>query len=293
MADRLAEPIPLFTSLPPRMSRQNGSGRNVGEEYANACLESWLACGFRPVTVNARSESLPLLYRRHEIEARKTARDASVLCGKPLPYLADLLLEMRSVSNGLVALTNADIFLRLTPQDREKVQGLKQGECVVSSRIDVDDPADISGRQYPNGFDFFVFHIEDLPDITTSNLVFGQPWWDHFLPLFLLLSGNTCIPISGDAIVHLRHTERWEKRIWSELGDNFVPSLKAALGRQTRDQYFRQAWRTHWPASVRSAPTHFLRLLTHDGLKLNSELALHRLSALNVSTIHSWNRGYA
>ena len=54
------EPIPLLTSLPPRMKRLDASGRDIGADYAAACRDSWIASGFRPVTVEEVAAPYPL-----------------------------------------------------------------------------------------------------------------------------------------------------------------------------------------------------------------------------------------
>src|SRR6266576_5139857 len=48
--------VQLFTSIPPRISRTNAAGDEIGESYQADCVASWMDAGFAPATINARSE---------------------------------------------------------------------------------------------------------------------------------------------------------------------------------------------------------------------------------------------
>jgi hypothetical protein len=48
----------LFTSIPPKITRRNTAGQDVGPSYQADCIASWVEAGFAPATINARSESL-------------------------------------------------------------------------------------------------------------------------------------------------------------------------------------------------------------------------------------------
>lgn len=281
-------PIPLFTSLPPRMARQTVLGDEIGEDYARRCFGSWVASGFRPVTVNARSESISPLYRALGVETRRLDRDASAICGRPLPYFADLIEEMRASGPGVVALTNADIQLRLTPADLTRIRTLKRGECVVAHRVDVDYPEMTTGPEYDPGFDFFALHAEDLPAIRDCPLVFGLPWWDHFLPLLLLMRGLRRVDISIGSVVHLQHDDRWDPQSWQRMGADFLPTLRASLTSGIDPRYLLKARLTNGPARLRGVPRYLARFLSSSGRARNRTLSLHRLSALNVDTIARW-----
>jgi len=42
----------VATSILPKLVREN-AGRRVDDDYQRLCIQSWLACGFRVISVNA------------------------------------------------------------------------------------------------------------------------------------------------------------------------------------------------------------------------------------------------
>jgi len=282
-------PIPLFISLPPRITRSNKHGEDIGEHYAAACFQSWQDSGFRPVTLNAASEDLSALRLPATIDRRTLTRDAGAVYGKPLPYFGDIIAEMKRHGDGVVALTNADIMLRLDAEDRHVLRSLRPGQCIVSNRIDIDKPEDRAGKAYFHGFDFFALHTADLPDLLSDDLVFGLPWWDHFLPLWLYLSGLERVQISTGAVLHLRHDERWDAANWNALGQRFLNILSSHLERRPvaadrRAAYFAQVQDSPSPVGLRA-----LRNLTRKGRARNRKKKLQRLSRVNEKHLAEWS----
>ena len=56
--------VPLLTSLPPAIARQDAKGNEIGREYQRRCAESWREAGFLPISVNSAGE----------VEARQPSR---------------------------------------------------------------------------------------------------------------------------------------------------------------------------------------------------------------------------
>lgn len=286
-------PIPLFTSLPPQMTRRNKHGEDIGQIYAAACLQSWQDSGFLPVRLNAAAEDLSALNLPAAIARRTLTRDAGAVYGKPLPYFADIIAEMKRHGDGVVALTNADILLRLDAEDRRACRSLRPGQCIVSNRIDIDTPEDRTGEVFFHGFDFFALHTADLPDRLSDDLVFGLPWWDHFLPIWLYLSGLERMQIGTGAVLHLRHDERWDAAQWNALGECFLQILSSHLetrpvAADRRTAYFAQvqgSLRLVGLPALRGA----LRSLTRNGRALNRKRKLGRLSHVNERHLAEWN----
>lgn len=286
-------PIPLFTSLPPRITRRNKHGEDIGEHYAASCFQSWQDSGFQPVTLNAASEDLSALSMPAAIDRRTLARDAGAVYGKPLPYFGDIIAEMKKHGDGVVALTNADIMLRLDAEDRRILRSLRPGQCIVSNRMDIDTPENRTGEIYFHGFDFFALHTADLPDRLSDDLVFGMPWWDHFLPLWLYLSGLERVQISMDAVLHLRHDERWDSANWTAIGQRFLNILSSHL--ETRPVATDRC--AAYFAQVQDIPNFFrlhalrvaLRNLTRRGRVRNRKKKLQRLSRVNEKHLAEWD----
>ena len=92
------------------MSRLDSAGREVGEEYQNACISSWHQLGLQVFSVNSNAE-LTRLPRLGGVQFSPVDRDASALNGRPLVYVEDMLRVAREVSQGKVVITNSDILL--------------------------------------------------------------------------------------------------------------------------------------------------------------------------------------
>ncbi len=280
--------VPLLTSIPPRFARRDGSGVDVGPAYAAQCVRSWRECGFEPHTVNAAAEESAGLIGSEAIRRLDVARDARPLCGKPLVWLDDLLRAARSVSDGPVAITNADILLEPAAEAARLVAALRPGQCVVAKRVDVPTLGARDGQAYPEGYDFFAFHVEDLRGLGESPFVFGLPWWDQYLPIALLLRGVRPVPLPGPFAYHLLHQERWDWELWARLGRQYLELFDRRPGDGTAD-YARRIRRAAAgvdrpvAARVRTA----LRRLTAAGRKREEVRALYRVSLSNEEWLGS------
>lgn len=212
--------IPLFTSIPPRMSRLDANGAEIGEAYQRDCIASWRRAGFEPVSVNSANEAPPLALRVISVD-----RDASAITGRPHVFLADLLAVAARESRGRsFALANADLILT-APDIVDRVAQLQPGEFMFSRRLDIDRIDQTQGTPYPYGYDFFAGHSADLEGLYDSGMVFGAPWWDHWLPIMMLMRGRH-IRQYEPTVLHLNHVERWDSSVWTRLGQRFVQAIR-------------------------------------------------------------------
>jgi len=224
--------IPLFTSVPPRMTRIGRDGSDIGAAYQKYCMASWTASGFEPVSLNSVAERPMIEDRMHgtpgPVRHRWLERDAAGLYGKPVPFLGDFLAEIGENHSGVIAITNADIVTDLTPYQRETLRGLRRDQCVVLKRRDVRRTRSRSGHEYRGGYDFFAFHAEVLKGFSARQFAIGMPWWDHFLPLWLMFRGLRPVDL-GTGIYHRLHEERWTPGIANDIARNFPRLLAESL----------------------------------------------------------------
>ncbi|MEM9974112.1 MAG: hypothetical protein AAF771_08010 [Pseudomonadota bacterium] len=256
--------IPLFTSIPPRMSRMDGAGREIGHNYLRDCLVSWRNAGFRPITINANTEALHPLIEELDVEVIRVSRDASEVAGKPLVYMKDFLSAACSRSSGAIAITNADIRLAAAPALVKAITTLERGACVLANRLDTQTPGSTSGKLYTDGIDFLCYHSQDLESFDADQFIFGLPWWDHFIPVNMLFRGVRPLDVPSDFAFHLEHDERWNYEDWRHFGyrysrvtlqraraagDPFAVSLEKAAraGRQSFHDYVAMIWRARRP----------------------------------------------
>jgi hypothetical protein len=212
----------LVTSLAPNINRLDKNGANIGHEYQQRCIDSWR--GFSALSVNSHKETT-----NFKIRTALVPRDASSVTGKPLVFFSDLLSIARDEAKGCpFAITNSDVILCNGLMDR--VANLAPGEFIYSRRIDTENPNDWSGTPFEAGFDFFACHPLDIEGFKTE-LVFGAPWWDHYLPIAMLRRGTNGLQLSP-SVFHLKHEERWDWRTFQHFGKIFISEMS-----KPRDDY--------------------------------------------------------
>jgi hypothetical protein len=138
-------------------------------------------------------------------------------------YFGDLLSAIAEQAEGPFVLVNADIIIPAGAGLADKVTSLKRGQMMFGRRLDVAELG-ASGKVYFNGYDFFAAHAEDTAALAETRLVFGAPWWDHFLPLAMHLHGCHVMQLEPQ-VIHLLHVERWNLATYRELGDQFAAEM--------------------------------------------------------------------
>jgi hypothetical protein len=113
------------------------------------------------------------------------------------------------------------------------VENIQPGEFLYSRRTDIYDPSERAGESFRNGFDFFACHSSDAAKFRTG-LVFGVPWWDHFLPLIAYKNRCQLHQIETPLVLHLKHHDRWHWNLWKLFGEIF---LRDVYDRSSSDAY--------------------------------------------------------
>lgn len=283
---------PIVTSIPPVLSRRDPEGREIGEDYLARCIASWRACGFDPVTVNADGEALHPLIAELGVEVRRVPRDASAITGRPHVFLGDLLRAACAPGVRRVFVINADVELEADSAARERLHALGQGQAIALRRRDHDGTRDRQAPAYAGGVDMIGAGADLLAGLDCGDLVFGMPWWDHYLPLALWRRNADFVPMAGCALWHLRHGGRWDKRQHMRFGREFLRLLEAGPARPERNP---QA-EAHVAALMRSAAGHYggstraraaARLLAAllPGSRLHRRRSLRAVSESNIALL--------
>ena len=218
--------IPLFTSVPPKISRLDEHRTEIGMQYQLGCLQSWQQAGCQIYSLNSADEQLPS-YLTDIVSRIDIHRDAKAIVGKPLLYLSDIFNEVRKVvRSGPFILTNADIYLQDRTAPQRIVDSLSSRTCLIERRY---DSQGIYGSQtatpYFYGYDLFAFNVEDLDKLDAGNFIFGVPWWDHWIPMNAMMSGFRRTSLSQPIGFHLMHAERWDEQLWLQFGTYFLQTL--------------------------------------------------------------------
>ena len=217
----------IVTSIPPVFSRKDAQGNEIGDAYLTRCVQSWRACGFDPVTVNSVNEPLHPLIDGLGVKVLRVPRDASALTGRPHVFLGDLLDAARTLSRDRVFIVNADVELEMTPEARARLETLGPMQAVAVRRRDHTGDKTTAEPPYDCGIDLFGAGHAVLADIDCGDLVFGMPWWDHFMPMMLLWRGADFVDNTGVNVWHLDHEGRWNKKQYVSSGREFIRLLDA------------------------------------------------------------------
>lgn len=271
--------LPYITSIPPHLKRINAAGADVGASYQQACIASWLDQGFAPCSVNSVNEQVDC-----GVAIRRVERDATAITGKPHAYFADLLKAgIEQASSGPFVIGNADVILK--PGIKDEIARLQPGELFFSRRIDIQDAASRDGEPYDIGFDLFAITCADAARFIQTRLIFGAPWWDHYLPLMMLMTGGR-LGLMAPSVFHLVHEERWNWPLWTRLGTTFLEEVEAASTNAYRDG-LTEAKREPWLGWRKFMRDNVLKPATQEQ---RTAAALHRISSFNVRLINEHAR---
>jgi hypothetical protein len=277
--------IPLFTSIPTRMSRLDAQGNEIGEAYQLACIESWQRAGFEPVSVNSMNEAF-----RHTLRMIPVSRDASAITGRPHVFFADLLAVASKEAHGRpFAIMNADLILTPTVARAARVAQLRPGEFIFSRRIDIDQPGQTDGTPYSYGYDFFAGHADDISGLSDTGMVFGAPWWDHLFPLLMYMRG-CCIYQTEPVALHLKHTERWSWPVLIALGQRFRSEIETRAGDKKYRSRFEDAVKRRRTGRLLSDLTYNLWKRLPKYAAGEPDRILNRVAAANVSFLDEISR---
>jgi len=209
--------IAIATSIPPRLVR-HVNGREVGKEYQDRCVESWLMAGFRILSANFADE-IPLLAQRYpQVHFLSIERPKS---GWKAPAIDDLLRALAAQEEDIVGIINADILLGSSDW-LNPIESAVHGAIVAGRRVDIDSLDLQIHEAYPFGFDFFFFEREAIPELTNRPFSIGKPWWDYYLPLVFRLRGlEIRLLVSPDAF-HLKHPTAYDWPTWRFMATEFA-----------------------------------------------------------------------
>ena len=228
------EPIPLLTSIPEHIRRQDSRGADVGRDYRRRCIESWKRSGFATISVNSRKEIQGNGLDTEWVRYRAVKRDAGRTTGRPLVYLNDLLRVAEDLAPGPVAITNSDVLLDCNSKIQPLLRRISPGQCLVAKRFDIESVHAGGGAEFTHGYDFFAFYPEDIRGYRESDLVLGMPWWDHYLPIFMAVHGISIKPVPAPFVYHLVHHDRWNQGLWVKYGIAFMDAMRSDLAAACR-----------------------------------------------------------
>lgn len=218
--------VPLFTSIPPSMSRKDEGGREIGPAYQEACIRSWIAAGFNPYSVNGPGDVVPF---PDLVEVIRVPRTAKEMHGKSVVFIADMFAAANAVSTGPALITNADILLRPTFDLAGLAATLPEDGAAIAHRIDVARVDSTTGTPEYAGFDVFIAHTSRLARLPEGGFAIGIPWWDYFVPMALRAGGVDVHLLAEPAAYHLMHDLNWDEGRWIGGGVRYAQLMAVLL----------------------------------------------------------------
>ena len=203
----------IFTSIKPP------NPENIS--YLRDCLNSWVAAGFDPVTINGPREIETL--RKLDLPARFSALPAD---GKP--RIGAILSVIRKTGARFAGIINADCKLIGYSDNARNLEAGLDGRIALAWRLD-DDNGQFSASPY--GFDAFFFDTRYLPP-DDFGFSIGDAWWDIWFPLACEAQGAIVEALKTPLLTHKVHPFNWNwdqydengRRLWAALGKPGIPA---------------------------------------------------------------------
>lgn len=210
---------PIMTSMHGVPSRKDPSGEELGQEWLDLCVESWMQLSESTISI---AETEPPDPRVTWIRTNER------------PSLADLFAAMPVTEDGHTVLCNADIVIA---DDLSGLSAMLDPETMyLAHRLEVEfnaaNPQLLDGKGiYGLGFDLFLLPADFVRFVRDSHpfppaFRLGEPWWDYLLPVVALAAGFPVkrLPRERTVAMHHKHPIRFGWDSWERLGEAFLGS---------------------------------------------------------------------
>ncbi len=218
-------------------------------------IASWLRHG-DVVSLNGAEERAGI---RSSLRARATSplndvdfveveETAVAEVGRPFVYIDSFLdyIDDHAGDDRAFVIINSDIVVRFDDliddgQLGEQLVDLLDIGPIFGSRVEVHEeglePVDserfLTDGTYYWGFDFFIVTGEHVAELGRHRFIFGQPWWDYYLPHHLLSQGAV-VYLENPVALHVEHAARWNTASFERLARRFE-AYCVAIGHERHD----------------------------------------------------------
>lgn len=213
-----ATALKIVTSIAPR-----------GLDNQRRAVNSWLALGFRVVSLNCAEEIAQLAPLFPEVEFVAVQRDGRALSGRPLVYFDDILQYYRDSGDTICGIVNSDILLKQDMDFCAIIRDEAAQSLVYGSRVDVTSFDSLSGGVYRGGFDFFFFSRDFLDAYPPSDFMLGMTWWDYWVPTVALLRGLPVKRLDTYFAFHEHHAANYSPESYVQFGKAFIAQVLALV----------------------------------------------------------------
>lgn len=165
----------------------------------------------------------------------EVAETAVAEVGRPFVYIDSFLdyIDDHASDDRAFVIINSDIVVQfddLVEDGRlgEQLVDLLDIGPIFGSRVEVHEeglePVDserfLTDGTYYWGFDYFIVTGQQVAELGRHRFIFGQPWWDYYLPHHLLSTG-ALIYLENPVALHVEHPARWNTASFERLARRF------------------------------------------------------------------------
>lgn len=211
--------IVCITSVPPKICRPLANGNDVGLDYLQACLQTWLKTGAKMATLNRPSELPCLPPVPAEVSRVPIEGDTALYKNRFGPSLGAMADAGRD--NDIVGIFNADTYLFDSAALKNMLQTEAKDTLIFARRIDVENFGGALRTLNKTGVDAIFFDRERFmpmfsdPDVGTFQM--GVPWWDVLVPTVAGFYGHVAC-IDEPFVAHMDHLQAWESKEYLRVG---------------------------------------------------------------------------
>lgn len=204
-----------LTSVPPAKANQSEEANARSRARLGRSLESFVANGFKVVSVN-RAAEIPLLEGAYGALAFVEATRTGLFGDRYGPSLGSIFDACRK--SRLCAVLNADVYL-VKSRIAETVERNPR-KFYVARRADIVDYGGAYIGTYTRGIDAFFFQPEHcaaiIDDAALGQLQLGAPMWDIALPVIATFHAEVEF-IAPPFLLHAIHAPKWSRPDYERL----------------------------------------------------------------------------
>ncbi len=220
------EGLTIVTSIAPR-----------GLDHQQKAIASWLALGFKVVSLNCHEEIDVLRDAFPAVGFVEVSRDGRAHTGRPLIYFDDILAYYRDTGDSICGIVNSDILIKDDPSFYDIIDREAMNHLVYGSRVDVQDMDNRAGGVYRGGFDFFFFPRTFIDLYPSSTFMIGMPWWDYWVPAIALLKGMGVKRLDSFYAFHEYHEINYSEEHYLGFGRQFATLIRPLLSAETEADF--------------------------------------------------------
>lgn len=197
----------VFLSIPLSMPRQI-KGHDYGHIVRQEVINRWSLCVDHVISVNCPRESEELAGQMSGVELVKVTGPVQV-------GISDIAKIYSLRGYATIAISNADCIPIDVKLIREIVRSTKPNSAHFLRRANINADELNASHAVFHGIDTFILSCQAVAAIPQqTRWAIGQPVWDIWLALLLMVSNIEISGLGANLIAHFDHPQKWNDREW-------------------------------------------------------------------------------